>query len=169
MAIAAIAAGLYMVGALSWSMPEGTPLKLSLDNQYRTFFQWSGLWQGWDMFAPQPRDEDIFINSEIYFKDGTRKTWTLTRMTDFPALKRYQKERWRKFFNDNLRLDSNKAMWNAAAAWVFRETSTASGPGVERIELVRNWRKSLPPDAPGDVLNDLRPYNRFVFHSWKAP
>ena len=120
------------------------------------------------MFAPNPRDEDVFISTEIYFADGTQKTSIVTKMNNFSYLERYQKERWRKFFNDNLRLDSNKAMWNAASAWFARKASAETGLTVTRIELVRHWRKSLRPNESGNVLDDRRPYARFVFHDWKA-
>ena len=164
-----VSAALYMLGATMWSMPTGFPLKKSCDAFFEPFFQWSGLWQGWDMFAPIPRDEDIFVSSEIYFKDGTRKTWVMTRMSEFPYLTRYQKERWRKFFNDNLRLDERKGMWDASATWVARDAFAKSGQIVAQVELVRHWRKSLLPNQPGNVLDDKRPYMRFVFHKWKAP
>jgi hypothetical protein len=163
-----IAAAVYMLGALCWSMPEGFPFKPSVESLYRPFFQWAGLWQGWDMFAPNPRDEDVFVSTEIYFADGTQKTSIVTKMSNFSYLERYQKERWRKFFNDNLRLDSNKAMWNAAAEWFAREASLENGHPVARVELVRHWRKSLLPKDRGNVLDDRRPYARFVFHDWKA-
>lgn len=163
-----IAAAVYMLGALCWSMPEGFPLKPAVESLYRPFFQWAGLWQGWDMFAPNPRDEDVFVSTEIYFADGTKKTSVITRMTEFSYLERYQKERWRKFFNDNLRLDTNKAMWNPAAAWFARKASVEAGLAVTRVELVRHWRKSLLPREGGNVLDDRRPYNRFVFHDWTA-
>jgi hypothetical protein len=166
--VLAILAVVYMIGATSWSMPDGFPLKRVIDQRYRPAFQWLGLWQGWDMFAPQPRDEDIYVSAEIYFADGTKETRALTRMIEMPYLERYSKERWRKFFNDNLRLDANKSMWEPGAAWIAREAAASSGREVDRVELVRSWRKSLLPRDAGDVMNDQRPYNRFVFHNWKA-
>jgi len=120
------------------------------------------------MFAPNPRDEDVFVSTEIYFADGTQTTSIVTKMSNFSYLERYQKERWRKFFNDNLRLDSNKAMWNATSAWFARKASAETGLTVTRVELVRHWRKSLLPPDRGNVLDDRRPYARFVFHDWKA-
>ena len=164
----AILAMTYMIGATSWSMPDGFPLKNVIDARFRPFFQWSGLWQGWDMFAPQPRDEDIFVSAEIWYADGTSETRKLTRMIEMPYLERYRKERWRKFFNDNLRLDSSKVMWEPCAAWIARDAATNTGRVVARVELARHWRKSLLPHEPGNVMNDQRPYNRFVFHTFDA-
>lgn len=117
------------------------------------------------MFAPIPRNEDIYVTSNISYDDGTTETWTLSRMSDLGYLRRYQRERWRKFFNDNLRTDSNKQMWEPAAQWIARTKERETGKRVTQVQLVRHWRQSLRPGESGNVFADKRPFNHFVFHS----
>lgn len=158
----------YMIAATSWSMPAGFPLKPAIDDRFRKIFQITGLWQGWDMFAPTPRNEDIYVSSEILYADGSTETWNISRMVEMTYWQRYKKERWRKFFNDNLRTDSNKAMWEPAARWIARAKKQETGKEVIQVRLTRHWRASLRPGEPGDLLDDHRPYNQFLFHEWKA-
>ncbi|MEY4631898.1 MAG: hypothetical protein RIQ81_2018 [Pseudomonadota bacterium] len=156
----------YLIGAVSWSMPAGFPLKDRIDRFYNREFRRLGLWQGWDMFAPNPRDEDIYVSAKIDFADGTSVTEDLSNMAEMPYGERYAKERWRKFMNDNMRLDSNKAMWNDSAVWIARRASRREGKEATKVELYRHWRKCLTPGEKGDVLKDDRPFNKFLFHSF---
>ena len=163
-----IGALLYMIGATSWSMPAGFPLKTAIDPLFAPVFRRLGLWQGWDMFAPTPRDEDIFLTAEIEFIDGTNTVDVLSRMSEMSYGERYIKERWRKFMNDNLRLDSNKAMWNEAGAWIARRASVRDGKPVRKVDLYRHWRACARPEENVNVLDDRRPFNKFKFYSFGA-
>lgn len=157
----------YLIGATFWSMPSGFPMKATIDNFYDKELRWLGLWQGWGMFAPVPRDEDIYITANVEFADGTTITESLSNMAEMPYGQRYARERWRKFMNDNMRLDSNNAMWNDSAAWVARRSAGRAGKEVHQVDLYRHWRKSLIAGEAGNVLEDNRPFNKFLFHSFK--
>lgn len=164
----AVGALLYMVGATSWSMPAGFPLKSAIDPLFSPVFRRLGLWQGWDMFAPNPRDEDIYVSANIEYVDGSSITDVLSRMSDMPYGERYAKERWRKFMNDNMRLDSNKEMWNDTASWIARRAASRNGMAVRKVELYRHWRKCALPGEKINVLNDTRPFNQFKFHTYET-
>jgi hypothetical protein len=158
-----VAAIFYIVGATSWSMP-GFPGKRTIDRMFSPLFQRLGLWQGWDMFSPNPRGEDTFLSADLEFHDGTRTTEFLSRMSEMPYGARYAKERWRKFMNDGVRLDKNKVIWNDCATWVARQAEVREGKPVRKIQLNRHWRKCLLPGEPGDVFHDERPFNKFKFY-----
>ncbi|MBX3118204.1 MAG: hypothetical protein KF784_04000 [Fimbriimonadaceae bacterium] len=57
-----------------------------------------GVWQYWDMFAPDPASVDMWGDADIHYKDGTVKRWRYPRMYELPIPEKYVKERYRKFF-----------------------------------------------------------------------
>lgn len=139
---------LYMVTATFWSLPEGFPAKKTVDALVSPLFLRLGLWQGWDMFSPNPRSEDIYISAKAFFSDGTEQVYALSRMTDYSLARRYQRERWRKFFNDNFRLDSHRVLWPDGAVWVARRIFHKTGKMPSRVELWRHWRNCVRPGEP---------------------
>lgn len=139
---------LYMTAAVFWTLPQGFPGKARVDALISPVFLKFGLWQGWDMFSPNPRSEDIYLSAKVFFGDGTHRVYHLSKMTDHSLLRRYQRERWRKFFNDNFRLDSNQVLWPDGALWVARRSFHQTGEVPIRVELWRHWR---PCVLPGEI------------------
>lgn len=161
----AVLAILYMVTATFWSLPQGFPGKKNVDALSSPWFLRIGLWQGWDMFSPNPRSEDIYLSAKVLFPDGTEQVYTLSRMTDHPLPQRYQRERWRKFFNDNFRLDAHRVLWPEGAEWVARRVIQKTGRIPCRVELWRHWRNCVRPDNPKPT-RDL--HFRFYSHDFSV-
>lgn len=141
----------YLVLALVTSLPEQFPLRPVAMKLSDPIFRFTGLWQGWAMFAPNPISEDIYVSSKATFTDGSQITWELSHMNQMSLTQRYQMERWRKWANDNLRLDANKPLWQDAARWVAGEMERSYGKRVESIELIRHWQGAVVPDSNGYV------------------
>jgi len=151
----------YMVAASMWCMPTGFPGKRSVEGLLSPLFLRLGLWQSWDMFSPNPRDQDIYLSARVFFSDGTHVDYSLSKMTDHGLLPRYQKERWRKFFNDNFRLDTYRALWPDGAAWVFRRVLQQTERLPVRIEFWRHWRPCVRPgQARPATFTSYRFYER---------
>ena len=153
----------YFVGALFWSMPDDFPLKGRVDAVFDPAFQWSGLWQGWAMFAPDPREEDIYVTARVEHSNGEVIEINLSRMSEMGLFERYQRERWRKYFNDNLRLDANSFMWPPFAAYLARTYPAPTGFLVSRIELTRHWRVGVKPGE------SERSWTSYRFYQWTSP
>jgi hypothetical protein len=128
-----------------------------------------GLWQSWDMFSPDPRTVDICVELRCTNRDGTSDRRMLSDMVAMGYYERWQKDRWRKYFNDHLRLDDRRALWQPFAEYAARRLRE-EGHDPAAIELVRWWRPCDPAVRP-DLRADVRqmPWKSYVFHRWAVP
>jgi|LakMenEpi03Aug12_release.lakeMendotaPanAssembly.Ray.scaffolds.fasta_scaffold06978_9 hypothetical protein len=160
----------YAVAAFSWSMPVSLfPLKPAIDRITTGPLLLFGLWQAWDMFSPDPRAEDICVEVGFTDRDGTTDRRMLTDMLAMGYFDRWQKDRWRKYFNDYLRMDAEHALWRPFAEYAVRRLR-AEGYDPASIELVRWWRPCEPVVSP-DLRADVRrtSWQSYVFHRWIVP
>lgn len=160
----------YTLAAFSWTMPASLfPPKPILDRVAAGPLLLLGLWQSWDMFSPDPRTADICVELRCTMRDGTVDRRMLTDMVAMGYYERWQKDRWRKYFNDHLRLDEERILWQPFAEYAGRRLrEEGSDPVV--VELVRWWRPCDPAVSP-DLRADVRqtPWHGYVFHRWDVP
>ncbi len=85
--------------------PAGTDWILVYDKKYvqpappfQQYLILTGFWQYWDMFAPDPVQQDVWCDAEVLYKDGSKRRYGYPRIYDLPILAKYPKERYRKFF-----------------------------------------------------------------------
>lgn len=139
---------LYGLGAFSFSAPEEffppKPIFVALTSRALVTLN---LWQYWDMFAPDPRSEDVKVGVAYEAQSGQRTEFYLTDMVSMPYGERWQKERWRKYFNDHLRVDQEKHLWLPYAKFASRELRR-QGVDPKNISLVRHWRPTSYPLTP---------------------
>jgi hypothetical protein len=160
----------YALTAFSWTLPAGVfPPKSILDPVTMPVMRAFGLWQSWEMFAPDPRREDIRVEVRFVNRAGDGHALMLTAMESMGYGERVQRERWRKFFNDHLRLDDERRLWQPFAEFMVRSLRQ-EGQDPASIELVRWWRAANPQFGP-DTRPDVRrtPWNSHVFHRWTVP
>jgi len=160
----------YALAVFSWTMPVGVfPPKQILDPVTMPVMRAFGLWQSWEMFAPDPRREDIRVEVRFVNRAGDGHVFMLTAMESMGYGERVQRERWRKFFNDHLRLDDERRLWQPFAEFMVRALRQ-EGQDPASIELVRWWRAADPQLGP-DTRPDVRrtPWNSHVFHRWTVP
>ena len=160
----------YAVAAFSWTMPASLfPPKPVIDQMAAGPLLLLGLWQSWDMFSPDPRTIDICVELRCTNRDGTGDRRMLSDMVAMGYYERWQKDRWRKYFNDHLRLDDEHALWQPFAEYATRRLRE-EGHDPVAIELVRWWRPCDPAIRP-DLRADVRqtPWQNHVFHRWGVP
>lgn len=160
----------YTLAAFSWTMPAVLfPSKVVIDGVARGPFLLLGLWQAWDMFSPDPRTDDVCVEMRYTDRDGTVDRRMLTDMVAMGYVERWQKDRWRKYFNDHLRLDDERQLWQPFAEYAVRRLRL-EGYDPMSIELVRWWRSCEPAVGP-ELRADVRrtPWNSYVFHRWGVP
>ena len=160
----------YSLAAFSWTMPGSLfPPKPIIDQVTGGPLLLLGLWQAWDMFSPDPRTTDICVEMRCTNRDGTSDRRMLSDMVAMGFYERWQKDRWRKYFNDHLRLDDERVLWQPFAEYAVRRLrEEGDDPAV--IELVRWWRPCDPgirPELRADVR--LTPWQSYVFHRWGVP
>lgn len=107
----------------------------------------TGLWQYWDMFAPNPSNIDWYCDADVVYRDGTRKTYEYPRMYTLGIVPKYFSERFRKFY-ERAHDDSYSWTWPAFAQRVaLLSTTNPDNPPIE-VFLRRHWLEIQPPGVP---------------------
>ncbi|MFM9872353.1 MAG: hypothetical protein ACKVQS_02670 [Fimbriimonadaceae bacterium] len=107
-----------------------------------------GFWQYWDMFAPNPAQEDIWIDAEIEFADGSKSIEVYPRMYELNLAEKFVSERYRKY-RERLGGDEyawkwpHTALWFAARAWKNPEN-----PPVRVTMRRQYYLVPKPPTVP---------------------
>jgi hypothetical protein len=120
-----------------------SPLVSACGSFSRPYPLWTGLFQKWDMFAPDPSKLNCYVGAQIAFRDGRTALWNFPRMENLGIVEKYFQERYRKYANDNLRLDSDAPAWPDAARYIARLHCSAVNPPVRYRSIVP------PPTATG--------------------
>jgi hypothetical protein len=147
---------------VSWCVPLESPLIARCRDLSLPYLRWTGLFQKWDMFAPDPSKLNNYVGAVITYRDGTRSLWNFPRMENLGFFEKYLKERYRKYANDNLRLDSNSALWPDAARYIARVNNQPSNPPIT-VGLVRYWSVVPPPGGEGSA-----PWNQYIFFRYNV-
>ena len=139
----------HLVAITCWGLPLNTNLFGKVKEAIAPYMLWSGLFQSWDMFAPDPSKVNAYIEAVVTLRDGQRRTWKCPRMQDLSLVQRYFKERYRKYGHERLRLDSSAPLWPDAARHIARMYANPANPPVT-VQLVRYW-KLVPPPSPNGI------------------
>lgn len=161
---------LYSLAAFSFAIPaEDFPLKPLIGSFTSRVLVTLNLWQYWDMFAPTPRSDDFKLEVAYITEDGNRHSVFLTDMLSQGYFEKWQKERWRKYFNDNLRTDAQKHLWEPFTNFFYRQL-TEKGVKPAQIDLIRYWRSAETPFG-AHLRADHRstPWKRYTFYVWRSP
>jgi hypothetical protein len=145
-----------------WSLPFQPTLKAVVDRLTRPYLLFTGAWQAWDMFSPDPIQIRTRMDATVSFRDGSRATWTFPEMAKLGLIERFQKERYRKWGQDNVRSDANWRLWEPTASYIARQYADPKNPPV-RVELHRHWSpvRRTPPPA---VVSSATRWSHFTFY-----
>jgi hypothetical protein len=64
---------------------------------FMPYMRWSGLFQSWDMFAPDPQAVNSYVKAVVITQDHHIKVWSFPRMEELSFWDRFREERYRKF------------------------------------------------------------------------
>ena len=122
------------------------------------YITWTGFWQYWDMFSPDPSSEDIWGDSEVVFLDGTSRIHAYPRMYSLSIPEKYVKERYRKFF-ERAGQEPYSYLWPVFAQRIaLLEYTDPQNPPV-LVRLRKHWM--LIP-KPGNPMP--KDYNSVVYY-----
>jgi len=153
----------HIVAIASWCLPINSLLNDRIRGIVRPYILWSGLFQAWDMFAPDPAKINSYVEAQVFFRDGSTQVWSVPRMNEIGYVDRYFKERYRKFSTEYLRMDSHAALWPDAARYVARLYRNPSNPPVS-VQLIRSWSEINPPAPDGSYrATPLAHYAYFTY------
>jgi len=158
----------HIVSILCWSLPTQPRIVRAYNRLVKPYMLGSGLWQGWNMFAPDPLAIDIDVDAQLVFRDGSRKTWVFPRMEEMGYWERYRKERYRKW-RERVRLDAFAVVWPDTARYIARLHQSPENP-VVTVKLTRYW--TAIPAPSGDWLPSRTPRvamtDRHEFFSYRV-
>jgi hypothetical protein len=138
----------HLIAITCWAVPVNFSAVRDLREIIRPYMLWSGLYQSWDMFAPNPKSIRSYIKAVVITQDRHMKVWTFPRMEELSFGDRYAKERYRKFA-EMLPDQKNEALWPGVAAHVARLFKSPTDP-PDKIVLIE-FRADIKPGAdPSD-------------------
>ena len=178
----------HMLMTLSWSVPPPAPaiangsipatpaniaqhpvdFALRANEQFKAtsptsmYLTFTGLWQYWDMFAPNPASVDLWWDAIVTYKSGKVAEEVYPRMKNLPIFQKYFKERYRKYLErmNNDATDSWKrpAFAQRMALLAYKDPND---PPV-KIELRRHWREMLGMNEP--LPDKYKEYTLFTYY-----
>lgn len=128
------------------SDPEEKPV-LSYVERFRSpgiYLLYTGTWQYWDMFAPNPASTDIWMDARVIYQDGHEEIYQYPRMKELGIVEKYFKERYRKYY-ERLNNDIYAFKWPHTAYWVARQMDKYPDNPPAEVILRRHFLETLPP------------------------
>ena len=105
---------------------------------------WTGLFQTWDMFAPNPLPLNTYVKAVVITEHHVR-VWDFPRMDQLSLGQRYQKERYRKFV-ENMLLEQNEALLPDVVRHIARMYNDPFDPS-RKVMLIKYQSEITPgPD-----------------------
>ncbi|MBS1720234.1 MAG: hypothetical protein JST35_07295 [Armatimonadetes bacterium] len=120
----------------------------------------TGFWQYWDMFAPNPVQQDYFGTAIIEYSNGNVALYKYPRIAELGTFERYFFERYRKF-HERFHVDDYAYTWPYVAAEIARLTDNRPGTHPVRVRLRRHWLIIPPPGKP--IPTDYQEYEYFKY------
>lgn len=167
----------HVVGITIWSLPNPRrPVMLGTvepqgadwllyyntaylkDSPLRYYLLTTGVWQSWDMFAPNPSNTDIWGDAEVVYKDGSMERYAYPRMYELSIPEKYLKERFRKFY-ERANDERYRYMWPVFAQRIAYEMNTKPGNPPVRVKL---YRYKMVLDGPGKPIPE--DYSRTLYY-----
>jgi len=106
----------------------------------------TGTWQYWDMFSPNPAYIDVWLDTEIIYKDGSHKFYLYPRMYKLPIPNKYAQERYRKFY-ERANSDEYKFLWPQVGLRVAYLNDNPKNPPMT-VRLTRHYLYVRDPGKP---------------------
>jgi hypothetical protein len=87
----------HLIAITCWAVPTNFPPIRGVKEFVRPYMLWTGLFQSWDFFAPNPRPVNTYIKAVVITHNSHVHVWAFPRMEQLSFGERYRKERYRKF------------------------------------------------------------------------
>lgn len=123
--------------------PENPDTKFAV-NPVSYYMETTGLWQYWDMFAPNPSALDYWIDAKVTLKNGESVIYDYPRMKKMGLVQKYLKERYRKY-TERLNDNSYAWKWPHTSYWVAAHVWTDPNNPPVKVVLRRHWIDVQPP------------------------
>jgi hypothetical protein len=116
-----------IIAILSWAIPLNVAPLPQMKEIVRPYLLWTGLFQSWDFFAPNPRPVNSYLQAVVVTQDHHMRVFDFPRMEQLSYAKRYREERYRKF-GEVLCNPQYAALWPDVARHVARLLNSSTDP-----------------------------------------
>jgi hypothetical protein len=146
----------HIIAITCWALPWNIPVFRDVRYLVLPYLRWSGLFQSWDMFAPNPEPVNSYLKAVVITHDHHMRVWSFPKMEELGFWERYRKERYRKF-TEGLAAPGNEALWPDVASHIAR---AFDGPGDSpyKVMLIQ-YRSDIKPGT--DESNEAPKLNVF--------
>jgi hypothetical protein len=118
------------------------------------YMRWSGLYQSWDMFGPDPVSVNSYVKAVIISRDRHMQVWSFPKMEELGFGERFRKERYRKFL-EVLPQQQYAPLWPDVASHLARSLNNPADP-PDKILLIQ-FQSDIHPGADGSTEPVPRP------------
>jgi hypothetical protein len=108
------------------------------------YMRWSGLYQSWDMFGPDPVKINAYVKAVIISRDRHMQVWSFPKMEDLGLGERFRKERYRKFL-EVLPQPQYAPLWPDVARHLARLLNNPADP-PDKVLLIE-FQSDIRPGA----------------------
>jgi hypothetical protein len=142
----------HLIAIVCWTLPADISPVKDVKEIVRPYMIWSGLFQSWDFFAPNPKSDNSYIEADVITRNHTQKVWVFPRMAELSFGERYSKERYRKFA-EVLPQQKNAYIWPGVAKHIAEMFKSQTDP-PEMVLLIefQAFMKPGPRHRPEPVL-----------------
>jgi hypothetical protein len=134
----------HLIAITCWAAPTSFWLVAGIRGLVRPYMLWSGLFQSWDTFAPNPPNANSYVKAAVVTEDHHIHVWAFPRMEELSYSQRYFKERYRKFSEVMLQ-PSSAAILPDIAKHIARSFNSPTDP-PEKVLLVQ-YQTDITPGA----------------------
>jgi hypothetical protein len=133
----------HLVAITCWALPVNWSLVAGVREITRPYMLWTGLFQTWDMFAPNPPPTNTYVKAVVITEHHLR-VWAFPRMDQLSFGQRYQKERYRKFL-ENMLLEQNAPLLPDVVRHIARFYNDPSDP-PRKVMLIK-FQSDITPGS----------------------
>ena len=150
----------HLIAITLWAIPYDFSLIVKAREVIQPYMRWTGLFQTWNMFAPNPIPTNTYIKAVVITEHHRIYTWNYPRMDQLGLGERYRKERYRKFA-ENLLQDRTTLLLADVVKHIARFYNDPGDPPEKVILLkyetaIRPWtgEGNEPTSSPTVLYED---------------
>jgi hypothetical protein len=154
----------HLIAITLWAIPYDFSFIVRARELIQPYMRWTGLFQTWNMFAPNPIPENMHIKAVVITEHHHIHVWDYPRMDQLSFEERYRKERYLKFA-EKLLEDRNSLLLADVVKHIARFYDDPADP-PEKVILLKYEAEIRPWTADG---SDPAPTPSVLYEDYVEP
>jgi hypothetical protein len=138
----------HIVAITIWTIPSNSLILVAFREVVRPYMLFTGLFQSWDTFAPNPRPVNTYIKAVVITQNHHLHVFMFPRMEQLSYWERYKKERYRKFKEN---IEKNVLILPDVVRYVARSFNDPADPPY-KVTLIQFQSDIAPGNGDYDPL-----------------